>query len=795
MSAPGAFATTRGSPYGMAGMRILLNVMLAGVQLLTLAFAATLTTFGASPGATDKTSLNLVPYVNPFIGTDDGAPDYGLGNSAGDTPPGAAYPFGMVLWSPDTTSRAGGYRYNQNTIKGFSLTHFSGRGVSCYQDFPIMPTIGPLTDSPGTNWSLYSSTFSHNHESAAPGYFAVLLDSGIQVDTTVTPRTGFGMFTFPASSESMVLMNAGGSANGNNADGTGVTIVGPDQVIGSAVSGNCGGSFKYKIYFAAQFSVPFVDFGTWNGASLDPGTTSSNGSKSGAYLVFDTTLDSVVRMKVGLSFVSVENAQQNLLNENPDWDFARVRGEVSSVWNSRLNSIQVHGGTEDEKTVFYTGLYHALIHPTIFSDSNGQYIGFDDQIHQVDGFTQYHNFAGWDNYRSEMPLLAVIAPEASDMMQSLVNDAQQDPSGGLPRWQHANSNSGGMVGDSQDVVIATVYAFGATHFDALGALTAMDKGASMVGTSSGGHTVREGLADYLNLGYVSTATGGSAARTLEYVNDDFAISQFAQALGNNDLHDQYLAQAQNWRNLFHDGYIVPRNPDGTFISFDPTSGSGFVESDGAQYVWMLPFNMSGLFDAMGGMNQVVQRLDNHFTELNAGPRSMFAFLGNEPELKTPWVYDFAGAPWRTQDVVRRSILELYQNSPGGMPGNDDGGAMGSYVVFSSIGLFPEIPGVAGFVLGSPLFSSVTLQLANGNVLQINAPDASDDNRYVQRLVLNGQPYNSPWIWWDAVSGGAQLDFSLGNIPNTNWGSDPAAAPPSFDVPATAMGVSTSRSKQ
>jgi predicted alpha-1,2-mannosidase len=310
----------------------------------------------------------------------------------------------------------------------------------------------------------------------------------------------------------------------------------------------------------------------------------------------------------------------------------------------------------------------------------------------------------------------------------------------------------------------------------------MDRGASMVGTKSGGHTVREGLADYLNLGYVSTATGGSAARTLEYVNDDFAICQLAQALGNNDLHDQYLAQAQNWRNLFHDGYIVPRNPDGTFISFDPTSGSGFVESDGAQYVWMLPFNMSGLFDAMGGMNQVVQRLDNHFTELNAGPRSMFAFLGNEPELKTPWVYDFAGAPWRTQDVVRRSILELYQNSPGGMPGNDDGGAMGSYVVFSSIGLFPEIPGVAGFVLGSPLFSSVTLHLANGNALQINAPDASDDNRYVQRLALNGQPYNSPWIPWDVVSGGAQLDFSLSNIPNTNWGSDPAAAPPSFDVP-------------
>lgn len=734
-------------------------------------------------GAGNWTS-ELTQYVNTFIGTDDGAPDYGLGNAAGDTPPGAAYPFGMVLWSPDTTTRAGGYRYYQNTIKGFSLTHFSGRGVSCYQDFPIMPTVGPLTDSPGTNWSLYGSTFSHANESASPGYYGVLLDAfGIHVDLTVTPRTGFGVFTFPTSADSTVLMNAGGSANGDNANGTGVTIVGPDQVTGSAVSGNCGGSFTYKLYFAAQFDHRFTDFGTWNGSTINPESTSSSGSKSGAYLVFDTTSNPVVQVKVGLSFVSVANARQSLADENPSWDFASVSNQADAAWNARLNSIQVQGGTDDEKTVFYTALYHALMHPSVFSDSNGQYVGFDNQTHQANGFTQYHNFAGWDNYRSEMPLLAVIAPEASDMMQSLVNDAQQDPSGGLPRWQHANTNSGGMVGDSQDAVIATVYAFGARNFDALGALAAMDKGASVIGTKSGGHTVREGLSDYLNLGYVSTSTSGSAARTLEYVNDDFAISQLAQALGDTDLHDLYLARAQNWRNLFNNGYIVPRNPDGSFISFDPTSESGFVESDGAQYVWMVPFNMRGLFDAMGGNDAVVPRLDYHFTRLNAGPHSQFAFLGNEPELKAPWVYDFAGAPWRTQDVVRRIILELYHNSPGGMPGNDDGGAMGSFVVFSSIGLFPEIPGVAGFVVGSPLFSSVTVQLANGNVLEINAPDASDTNRYVQSLALNGQDYDSPWISWDAVSGGARLDFILGCTPNTDWGSDPAAAPPSFDVPA------------
>jgi predicted alpha-1,2-mannosidase len=744
-------------------------------------------------------NLDLVSYVNTFIGTDDGAPDYGLGNAAGDTPPGAAYPFGMVLWSPDTTNRAGGYRYYQDVIKGFSVTHFSGRGVSCYQDAPFMPIIGPITDSPGTHWSAYSSHYQHVDETAEPGYYAVLLDdSQIQVELSVTARTGFGRFVFPPSSDSIVLINAGGSAQPNRDSGTGVTIVAPDKVTGSVSSGNCGGSFTYILYFAVQFDRPFTSSsGTWNGGlvTTDP---SSNGKNSGAYLCFDTTDQTVVQAKIGLSFVSVKNAFQNLELENPGWDFNLVRSQARAAWNARLNSIQVQGGTNDEKAVFYTALYHALIHPSVFSDANGQYLGFDNDVHQADGFTQYHNFAGWDNYRSEMPLLAVIAPEASDMMQSLVNDARQDAvrdpanGGGLPRWQHANSNSGGMIGDSQDAVIATVYAFGATNFDTAGALDAMERGASVVGTKSGGHTVREGLQDYLDLGYVSTATGQSASRTLEYANDDFAISQFAQSLGRTDVHDYYLARAQNWQNLFHEGYIVPRNSDGTFISFDPTSGNGFTESSGAQYVWMVPFNMRGLFEAMSGNAAAVARLDDHFTELNAGLHSSYAFLGNEPELKTPWAYDFAGAPWRAQDVVRRSILELYANSPGGMPGNDDGGAMGSYVVFSCLGFFPDIPGVAGFVVGSPLFNSATVQMANGKILQIDAPDASDENHYVQSLTLNSQDYNDgPWIPWNLISEGATLHFSLGASPNTTWGT--AVAPPSFNAP-NATGMSLARKK-
>jgi predicted alpha-1,2-mannosidase len=728
--------------------------------------------------------LDLVRFVNPLIGTDGGSTDIkGQSTEAGNTPPGAAYPFGMALWSPDTTAEAGGYRYFQQTISGFSLTHYSGRGVSCYQDVPFLPTPGAPRLSPGTHWSTYSADFRHEAETAAAGYYRVLLATGIQVELTVTARTGFARFTFPPSRESTILINTSGSANGNQERGTTLAITTPDQVTGSVTSGNCGGNFRYTLYFAAQFDRPSASYGVWSGDAVSPGESSADGAKSGAWLTFDTTGERMVLAKVGLSFISVENARRNLTEENPCWDFDSVRDRTRALWNSRLNRIQVRGGTDDQKTIFYTALYHTLIHPSTFSDVNGEYLGFDQKVHHADGFTQYHNFASWDSYRCQTPLLAVLAPETSDMIQSLVNDAQQDSGGGLPRWLHANSNSGGMVGDSQDAVIATAYAFGARRFDISAALGAMDRGASQLGARSGGHPVREGLEDYLNLGYVSTSVEGSAAITLEYANDDFAISQFALALGDTVKHRKYMRRAQNWRNLFSNGYIVPRNADGSFIrDFYPATEVGFVESSGAQYVWMLPFNMRGLFDAMGGNQQAIERLDRHFMRINSGPDSEFAFIGNEPGLKAPWSYVFAGAPWRTQQVVRRTLLQYFFNAPGGLPGNDDGGAMSSWVVWASLGLFPHIPGVGGVVAGSPLFPSIAVRLAGGGTLQINAPAAGAAAPYVQGLTLNGAAFHSPWIPWDAIAPGGTIEFSLGEAPNPQWGSDPDEAPPSFDEP-------------
>jgi predicted alpha-1,2-mannosidase len=752
------------------------NALLVALILLVLAIP-----IGIMPHwsgfASAHVDLDPASNVDPFIGTDTSPANAQLssGFNSGNVFPGASLPQGMVQWSPDTTSKPGGYRYQQSSIYGFSLTHFSGRGCSSYQDFPFMPTTEPITISP-THSSAYASTFSHQQEVASPGYYQVYLNnSNIAVALTATLRSGFGRFTYPSSTESTILINAGGSATGNSDNGTGVQIIGNNQVVGSASSGHfCGKANTYTIYFAAIFDHSFTSLGTWNGEDLTPGTRMSSGKHSGAYVTFDTTQNPVIQVKVGISFVSSANAYANVQAENPGWNFDSVRQNARAAWNARLSAIQVTGGTATELQVFYTALYHAYLHPNVFSDANGQYLGFDGQIHLAQGYIQYDNFPSWDMYRSLVALLALLDPrETSDMMQSLVADAQQS-GGGLPRWEVANDNSAGMIGDSPDALIATSYAFGARNFDVQGAWRAMEAGASQPGTRSGRYEVREGLSDYLRLGYVSIQgqADASAAITLEYAIDDFAIAQFAEALGKTHEYETYLQRAHNWHNVFNlaKGYIEPRNQDGNFIKhFDPTSKSGFVEGDSTQYSWLVPQDLHGLFIAMGGNDKAAERLDKFFTQLNAGPTSPYAFMGNEPCFAMPWEFDAAGAAYKTQEVVRRIETQLFTASPGGLPGNDDGGALSSWYVFAVLGIYPEIPGMAGFMLDSPLFPSVKVHMGNGQVLQITGDGASEGTPYVQSLSLNGQDYKYSWMPFDALANGAMLRFTLGSSPNQAWG--------------------------
>lgn len=715
-------------------------------------------------------------FVDPFIGTDPNPyTKIGYTFDTGNVFPGAVCPRGMVAWSPDTTHKdkvAGGYWYPDKSIEDFSLTHFSGRGVPCLKDIGFVPLVQPATVSPGTAPSQpksmpvpaegpYALSFSHDNETASPGYYRVKLDNGILAELTATPRTGLANFTFPAQARATLLIRASG---------------------GIAVKGNEVSGHSRKVFFFAQFSAPIQRAQTWDGDKIGDATTASDG----AILTFDTSKHPLVQVRVGISYTSVENAEANLKAENPGWDFDALRRNAVTLWNKELNRITVEGGTDDQKKVFYTALYHCFMHPNILEDANGQYLGIDDKVHTVEpGHHQYQDIPAWDEYRSHAALMAVIASrESSDVMQSLVNYAQQDAGarangGGMPRWEQMNLNSGGMVGDGDDVIVANAYAYGARDFDVNAAWAAMDKGASQPGVTSGGHPVRSDLDKYTTLGYVP----GAAAITLEYDNDDFALSQLAQSLGHTQKAAAYLARAQNWKNLFDPatGYIHPKLADGTWTpNFSPRGGKGFIEGSASQYLWLVNFNLRGLIDKLGGNDQAVARLDTFFTKTNGGMNSEFAYMGNEPCEETPWVYDFAGAPSKTQAVVRRIQTELFTPRPSGIPGNDDAGALSSWYVFSALGLYPEIPGVAGFVVGSPVFPKATIHLDSGKAIEIVGEHAAQTAPYVVSLKLNGQAYTSPWIPWSRLANGALLDFVLSDKPS-DWGKAPGQAPPSFDV--------------
>jgi predicted alpha-1,2-mannosidase len=725
---------------------------------------------GASSRATwaaQATSIaDPAAHVDPFIGTGP-APGtgYGLEFDGGDVFPGAAYPTGMLAWSPDTVEHRipGGYDYPDHTIGGFSLTHFSGRGCTVYQDVPIMPIVGELAVSPRSRPTLMPATFSHANESAAPGYYAVTLDDGINAQLTVTPRTGIGAITFPGGSSAgtgTVVINAGGSVN-DTFDSQVVIDPARQLVTGYTVSQVGCGTDRYTLYFAIAFDRPFTSYGTWAEDQLQTGATSAKAAHSGAYLTFDTTNDRRAQLKPAISYVSIDNALANLQTEDPGWDFAGVRDAARAAWNNVLDLIDVSDASNTaDLTVFYTALYHTFFHPTIFSDANGDYIGFDDQVHHVSpGHAHYHNIPGWDQYRSLIQLRAILAPnQASDIIQSLVDDAEQG-GGGMPRWEQANRNSDGMVGDSPGAYVSNAYAFGAREFDAQAALAALDFGASVVGATSGGHPVREYGEAWMRLGYVPD----QPSITLEYATDDFAIAQFAHALGSEDLSARYMQRAANWVYTFNPqtGYVESRDAGGNFTSSDHASACcGFVEGNAAQYTWMVPFDYARLFDLLGGKSVAIERLDQFFSQVNAGEHRPYAWIGNEPSLDSPWVYDFAGAPSRTQAVVRQIQRSLFIDSPGGMPGNDDGGTISAWYVFSALGLYPEVPGVGGFAIGSPMFASAVVHVGNGQVLHIIGDGAAADAPYVQSLMLDGSAWESSWIDWSRLANGATLEFTL-----------------------------------
>jgi predicted alpha-1,2-mannosidase len=748
------------------------------VVLLLLAAASTIGSI-RSPALA---AADPVALVNPFIGTS--------GTQQGgpiDTFPGADVPFGMVQWSPDTPSQnaGGGYEYDDHDITGFSLTHLSGPGCSVFGDFASLPTTGTVSDPTHAQ-----QPFSHANEEAQPGWYAVNLDDGVRVALTVTPRTGLGSFAFPATTQANVLVNV-------SSDQAGVLdaqarIVGDDEIEGSATSGNfCGMPDRFTVYFVERFDRAFAAYGVWRGARLSPGSRYSRGPGSGAWVTFDTTRNAVVEAKVAISYVGVDGALANMNAEDPGWDLAAVRAAAFSQWRDALGRIAIAGGSPTEEATFYTALYHALLHPNVYSDANGEYRGFDGKVHHTRrGHTEYANYSDWDIYRTEMPLLALIEPDrASDMAQSLVDAAKQG--GLLPRWALVNAPTSVMGGDSVDAVIAGAYAFGARDFDARAALAAMVRGATRTNLplEDGWYVERPELPEYLRLGYIVNSHTTSvapvpngASETLEYALDDFSIGRLAAALGDAPVYRRFMARSSNWSNLFDTATaeIAPRNEDGAFMQtpIEDSGQSGFQEGNAAQYTWLVPQDLRDLIAGMGGAAAARARLDTFFTQLNAGQNEPYAWLGNEPSLGTPWVYLSIGVPWRTQEIVRKALLSLYGDTPVGLPGNDDLGTMSAWYVWCAIGLYPQNPAVRVLDVGSPLFPSVVVRAPGAPTIDIVAPNAADDAPYVRMLQVNGQTTERTWIDLP-LRGSLTLNFTLAAVPDETWGTAPEDAPPSY----------------
>ena len=755
---------------------------------LTVVAVGCMTLIGAPRAAhAEEPALvtNPVGHVDTLIGTGSSETGGPINNF-----PGAAVPFGMVQYSPDTTEGYAGYEHDDERSTGFSMTHASV-GCPAFGDIPMLPTTRPIGSRPWYGWEKIAHD---DTELGVPGYYTVRFpDTGVTAELTATTRTGVGRFTYPDNGRAALFhVRSGGSLAGNSA----ATIQISDNnttVTGSATSGGfCGNNNIYTVYFAMTFSRPFTAYGTWDGNAVYAGARSADSSRSGGYVEFPA--GSVVEVRTALSYVSVDAARANLAAEGGA-SFDDVRAAASAQWNAALSRIAVAGTNSDDVKTFYTSLYRSLLHPNTFNDADGHYIGFDGGIHTVSkGHTQYANFSDWDTYRCLAALQALLFPErASDMAQSLVNDATQ--SGALPRWALANSATGEMTGDNVVPLIVNLYTFGAKGFDVKAALYFMLKAATDGGLGRGGYVERPGIATYLQHGYAPQTEefrgdhgSDGASVTLEWSIDDFAISRFADSLGDNTIGAEFQNRAQYWQNLFNPatGFISPRSADGAFLDNPGFAGptadfgqDGFDEGNAEQYLWFVPQNIAGLVSTLGGRQAVAGRLDRFTTELNAGPNEPNLWIGNEPGFGVPWLYNYVGQPWRTQQTVDRVRSQLFGPTPDGEPGNDDLGALSSWYVWAALGLYPVTSGTSILTVNTPLFDRAEIALPAGKFILISAPGASNGLKYINGLAIDGQPTDQTFLPESIIRTGGDVAFSLSVIPNPLWATAESSAPPSF----------------
>jgi predicted alpha-1,2-mannosidase len=733
-------------------------------------------------------------YVDPFIGT----------GGHGHTYPGASLPFGMVQLSPDTRldgwDGCAGYHYSDDRIFGFSHTHLSGTGVSDYGDILLLPATGDIRwqsgygRKPGEG---YGSRFRKATEKATPGYYAVQLDDyGTKAELTTTLRAGIHRYTFPRSDSAYVLIDL---KHRDEVIESSLHVVNDTEVEGLRRSK--AWATDQRIYFVARFSKPFSALVAVDDVPHD-GLREAEGKNLKAALRFRTRAGERVLVKVGISAVSVEGARRNLETEIPGWDFDAVHRAARQAWRQALAHIEIGGGTPEQRTVFYTALYHALLQPNTFTDVDGQYRGRDGQVHRADGWTQYSVFSLWDTFRAAHPLYTILEPARTvEFVRTFL--AQYAEGGLLPVWELAGNETNCMIGYHAVSVIADAYAKGIRGFDAERALAAMKASAMQE---------RGGLPAYRRFGYIpGDRESESVSKTLEYAYDDWCIAQMAGALGHESDAADFLRRAQSWKNLLDPAthFMRPKLRARFKTPFDPTEVDfHFTEANSWQYSFFVPQDIKGEIASMGGAPAFAAKLDSLFTAPSktsgreqadiTGLVGQYAH-GNEPSHHMAYLYVHAGQPWKTQARVRQLLDTMYAARPDGLAGNEDCGQMSAWYVLSALGFYSVTPGQDTYVIGTPLFERAAIHLANGRSFRITAQGAGLHSPYIQSARLNGQPFDRAFLHHAEILAGGDLVFRMGSEPNRKWGVGAGNVPvsrigtdPILPVPYVAAGVTPFR---
>ena len=670
---------------------------------------------------------------------------------------GATYPFGMVQFTPSFFSPQ----------KGFVVTQLSGAGCSNMGNFPVVPMAGNLKDSPFNMNSLDPFESVNN---ASAGYLSVNSKDDITSRLTVTKRSAIAQFKFKNSKKGTIIIGSGvNSSDAKHIKNSEINITSSTTCEGFTEGGDfCGTETPYKVYFAAEFDRPANELGTWSGNELTQSLI-NKGKNSGAFFTFSTENNNEVNYRIAISFVSIENAKENLMSEKLNTSFDGYLTNTQNVWNKHLSKIKISTTNDDKKIQFYTNFYHSLIHPNIVSDINGDYMGADFKVYNnSNGKEHYSSFSVWDTYRTQAQLLAMLFPkESSEMMQSLVNFAEQ--AGGYGRWILANIETGIMQGDPTPILISNSFAFGANDFDHKKAYKYMYDGAMVPRLNSQKQEIRPYLTEYINNGHTF------ASMMLEYTSSDFAIGQFAlQALNKKNDAKLFIDRSQNWNNIYNPKikWLNSKYPNNVWKDITHDWREGTYKN----YFWMVPYNLKGLINKIGGNEFAEKRLDTLFTRLDAKYEDDWFAAGNEPDFQVPWTYNWINKPNKTSQTISRILNEQYNSSVSGLPGNDDLGTMGAWYVFASIGLYPMIPGVGGFSINIPAFENISIDLPNNNSLIIDK--TGPDNFFIKSLSFDKTAHNSTWINWDKISKGGVLSFEITNNNQSNWGIN--EPPPSFN---------------